>query len=397
MTTSILKGIKVLDLTRVLSGPHCCMLLGDLGAEVIKIEKPGTGDVTRANFPRYGGESTYFLAHNRNKKSITLNFRKEGAKEIFFEMVKDADIVVENFRAGTMEKMGCGYDKLKEINPGIILTRISGFGQSGPYADRACLDGVAQAMSGVMDNTGYPGQPPVMVGVYMADYAAALYAVIGTISALYARKNTGKGQVVDVALMDSAISFLHTAIPDFKLLNQEFTRNGNEDRYSWPANFYISKDNDQIYINAGLDNAFANLMKIIGKPEIAEDERYKYNEGRAKNRDFCDSLVREWVAQHSTEEVVAAVAEGGIPCAKVRGVREMVDDPQVNSRGMIREVDHSSAGKIYLSGPVIHLSENPLDIQLPPPLLGEHNEAVYKGMLGLSDEKYEELKKNKVI
>lgn len=394
-----LEGVKVLDLTRVLSGPHCCMILGDLGADVIKIEKPDGGDVTRSNFPRYKGESTYFLSHNRNKRSVTLDFRKPGAKEIFLRMAKDADVVVENFRAGTMEKMGLGYDVLKTVNPGIILTRISGFGQTGPYSDRACLDGVAQAMSGIMDNTGYPDQPPVMVGVYAIDYSAALYGVIGTLAALQTRARTGCGQVVDVALMDAAMSFLHTAVPDYKLLNKLFTRNGNEDRYLWPANFYLSKDGDQIYINAGIDGNFATLMKVMGRAELAADERYKRNESRAvpENRKFLDDLVKSWVAERSTEEVVKLVAGGGIPCAKVRNVAETLDDPQVKHRNMVQSVEHTGVGEIFLSGPVVHMSQSQLEIKLPPPALGEHNDEIYKGVLGLTDDEYEELRKTKTI
>ena len=231
-----LEGVRVLDLSRVLSGPHCGMILGDLGAEVIKVEKPGEGDMSRANYPRVHGESTYFLAHNRNKKSITLNFRKPGAKEIFLEMVRKADVILENYRAGTMEAMGLGFDVLKSVNPRIILTRISGFGQDGPYSNRTCFDGAAQAMSGLMDITGAEDGAPTMIGTYVVDYSAGLYAVIGTLAALRERDVTGEGQVVDVALLDAAVSLMHTSIPDYKMLGQVFTRKGNNDRYAWPAN-----------------------------------------------------------------------------------------------------------------------------------------------------------------
>lgn len=227
----LLEGIRVLDLARVLSGPHCAMLLGDMGAEVIKVEKPGEGDMTRSNLPKYKGESTYFMAHNRNKKSITLNFRKPQAKEIFLKLVEQSDIIIENFRAGTMEAMGLGYDVLSAVNPRIILTRISGFGQSGPYADRTCFDGAAQAMSGMVDITGDPSGVPYMTGTYIVDYTSALYAAVGTIAALRYAEQTGKGQVVDIALLDVAFSMLHTAVPDYYMLSQEMKRNGNNDRY----------------------------------------------------------------------------------------------------------------------------------------------------------------------
>jgi len=393
-----LEGIRVLDLARVLSGPHCAMILGDLGAEVIKIEKPGVGDMTRENYPRVkGGESTYFLAHNRNKKSITLDFRKEQSRNLFLELVKKSDIIVENFRAGTMEKMGFDYETLKKVNKRIILTRISGFGQDGPYSNRTCFDGAAQAISGLMDITGDEFGQPYMTGTYIVDYSSALYAVIGTLAALRQVEITGEGQVVDVALLDAAVSLLHTAIPDYKMLGQKFTRKGNNDRYAWPANIYKAKDGRWVYIHAGMDNTFSKIAKIIGHEEVLQDERYNNREGRARNKEYCDKLISDWVTTKPADEVVSIVASEGIPCSRVNDVTEMMQDPQVNYRNMIAEVEHPTAGKVYLAGPAIHFSKSEAKIQYAPPILGQHNNEIYGGLLGLSDEEIEELKKANVI
>lgn len=393
-----LEGVRVLDLSRVLSGPHCGMILGDLGAEVIKVEKPGEGDMSRANYPRVHGESTYFLAHNRNKKSITLNFRKPGATEIFLEMVRKADVILENYRAGTMEAMGLGFDVLKSVNPRIILTRISGFGQDGPYSNRTCFDGAAQAMSGLMDITGAEDGAPTMIGTYVVDYSAGLYAVIGTLAALRERDVTGEGQVVDVALLDAAVSLMHTSIPDYKMLGQVFTRKGNNDRYAWPANLYQASDGRWVYIHAGMNNTFAALMKIIGREELITDERTATREARAtaECRKFCDEIIGGWARQKTSDEIIAVVSQAGIPCAKVSNVPEMIADEQVAHRQMVRKVEHAVAGDVYVSGPVVHFSAQKSEIYLAPPMLGEHNEQVY-GEMGYTPEQIAALKEKGVI
>lgn len=392
-----LEGIKVLDLARVISGPFCCMILADMGAEVIKVEKPGSGDMARQNYPKVQGESTYFMAYNRNKKSITLNFRNPKSKEIFLELVKEADIVVENFRAGTMEKMGLGYDVLSKVNPGIILARISGFGQDGPYSNRTCFDGAAQALSGLMDATGAEDGPPTMIGTYVVDFSTGLYTVIGILSALRARDKTGKGQVVDVSLLDTAVSFMHTAITDYKLLGEKFTRVGNNDRYAWPANIYKAKDERWVYIHAGMDNTFSALMKIIGREDLLEDDRFSTREARAENKEACDEIIQPWVSTLPAKEVVEIVSKAGIPCSPVNDVIDMINDPQVNHRGMVASVNHPKIGDLYLTGPVVHFSDTKAKIHCAPPLLGEHNEKVYGELLGLSKEEIDSLYAEEVI
>jgi len=392
-----LKGIRVLDMSRVISGPFCAMILADMGAEVIKIEKPGSGDMARQNYPKVQDESTYFMAYNRNKKSITLNFRKPKSKEIFLELVKNADIVIENFRAGTMEQMGLGYDVLSQVNPRIILARISGFGQDGPYSNRTCFDGAAQALSGLMDVTGEENGPPTMIGTYVVDFSTGLYTAIGILAALQARERSGKGQVVDVALLDTAVSFMHTAITDYMLLGQKFTRVGNNDRYAWPANIYQAKDGRWVYIHAGMDNTFSTLMKIIGREDLLEDERFSTREARAENKEECDRIIQEWARTLPAKEVVDIVSNSGIPCSPVNDAIDMINDPQVNYRGMIAKVKHPKVGDLYLTGPVVHFSDTKAEVRCAPPLLGEHNEEVYTELLGLSKEDIDNLYADGVI
>lgn len=394
-----LEGIRVLDLARVLSGPHCAMLLGDMGAEVIKVEKPGEGDMTRSNLPKYKGESTYFMAHNRNKKSITLNFRKPEAKKIFLKLVERSDIIIENFRAGTMEAMGLGYDVLSAVNPRIILTRISGFGQSGPYADRTCFDGAAQAMSGMVDITGDPGGAPYMTGTYIVDYTSALYAAIGTLAALRHAERTGKGQVVDIALLDAAFSMLHTAVPDYYMLSQEMKRNGNNDRYMWPANIYPAKGNRWVYIHAGMEHCFKALMQHIGRPDVLDDPLHgatraarSSEEGRA----FNDELISKWTCQHEADEIIDAIAPLGIPCAKVNTIGEAMQDPQLHHREMVEKYRRADGEEVILAGSVVHFTETKFDSKMAPPKLGEHNQEIFSS-IGLSDADIAELHENAVI
>lgn len=394
-----LKGIKVLDLSRVLAGPHCAMILGDLGAEVIKVEKPGEGDMSRGNDPKYKGLSTYFMAHNRNKKSITLNFRKPEAKEIFLEMVKSADVVVENYRAGTMENMGLGYDVLSAVNPRIILARISGFGQSGPYSNRTCFDGAAQSMSGFVEITGEPGSSPYMAGTYVIDYTSALYSVIGILSALREAERTGIGQVIDTALLDCAVSLLHTAVPDYKIIGEEMTRNGNNDRYMWPANIYPAMNDRWVYIHAGMENCYKAIMEVIGHPEVLEDEKHgatRQARSSTEGKIYNDALIQAWTITKTAEEIVDILAPLGIPCAKVNKIGEIMEDPQLKHRNMIAPFQLKDGTEGALAGSALHLSGSEFQITLPPPELGEHTTEILKDM-GYDDSKIRELRDQNVI
>ena len=392
-----LSGLKVIDLSRVIAGPHCTMILGDLGAEIIKIEKKGEGDISRGYAPYYEGESTYFMTHNRNKKSISLNFRHPKALDILYSLIKDADVLVENFKAGTLEKMGLAPEKLLELNPRLVITRISGFGQDGPYSSKPCFDAVAQSLSGLMDITGFPDGAPTMIGTYVCDLASGLYAVIGTLAALQSRNVTGRGQVVDISLLDCACGLTHSAIINYYLLGQVTRRNGNQDRASWPATFYPSKDGKLVFIHAGQDPAFAQLCKMIGREDLLADPEYRHLTGRANHIKECDDIVTSWTTSKNYEEILKLCEEHGIPCAKVNDMEDMVHDEQLIYRKMIRQVEDKKFGTITTSGPVIKMSETNPDVYCTAPRLGEHNLEVYSEKLGFSEEEIKQMEEDGLI
>ncbi len=392
-----LEGIKVLDVSRVLAGPFCCMLLGDMGADVVKVERVGRGDDVRSVGDKVGGESLYYMMMNRNKRGVTLDFRNPRGIELLKSLVSEADILVENFRAGTMERMGCGYDVLREINPRLIMASISGFGQDGPYADYACFDMIAQAMSGLMDLTGEPDRPPVTTGTFLVDYASGIYAAFGILGALRAREATGEGQHVDIALLDTAVSFLITAIPEYLLLDKKMTRRGNRDRYAAPSNLFEAKDGRWVYIASATDSLFPRLLAVIGKTEILQDPRFVTNEARMRNVAASEAVLSDWVSERTADEVVEMVRGAGLPCAKVATIDEVVEDPQVRHREMLVEIEHPTVGRFPMHGLNVHYSQSRQSIRRPPPLLGQHNQEVYAEWLGLDDDTVAELSESGVI
>jgi CoA:oxalate CoA-transferase len=374
-------------------GPAVGAILVELGAEVIKVEPVG-GDATRQLL---GSGAGYFAMYNRNKKSVCLDLKNPRGLAIARRLAAGADIVVENFRAGTMEKMGCGYDVLKEINPRLIMASISGFGQDGPYADYACYDMIAQAMSGLMDMTGEPDRPPVTTGTYVVDYSTGLYAAFGILGALRARELTGVGQHVDVALLDTAVSFLITAIPEYLLLGKKMTRRGNRDRYCAPANLFRAKDGRWVFIASATDALFPRLLKVMGREEVLQDPRFAKNDARMKHVEESEALLADWVKVRTADEVVGLVRGAGLPCAKVATIDEVVEDPQVRHREMLVEIDHPTVGRFPMHGLNVHYSHTRQEIRRPPPLLGQHNAEVYGGWLGLDSSAVAQLKTKGVI
>ncbi len=392
-----LEGIKVLDISRVLAGPFCCMLLGDMGADVVKVERIGRGDDVRSVGDKVGGESLYYMMMNRNKRGVTLDFRNPRGIELLKSLVREADVLVENFRAGTMEKMGCGYEVLKEINPSLVMASISGFGQDGPYADYACFDMIAQAMGGLMDLTGEPERPPVTTGTFLVDYASGIYAAFGILGALRARDETGEGQHVDVALLDTAVSFLVTAIPEYLLLGKKMTRRGNRDRYAAPSNLFEAQDGRWVYIASATDSLFPRLLEVIGRTEILQDPRFATNEARMRNVEASEAVLSDWVIERPADVVVDLVRGAGLPCAKVASIDEVVEDPQVRHRDMLVEIEHPTVGRFPMHGLNVHFSRSRQSIRRPPPLLGQHNGEVYAEWLGLDSDAVEELAASGVI
>ena len=392
-----LEGVKVLDLTRVLAGPFCCMLLGDMGAEVVKVERTERGDDVRSLQPQVGGESLYFLVMNRNKLGVTVNFRHPQGPALLKELVRHADVLVENFRAGTMEKMGCGYETLRQINPRLVMASISGFGQDGPLSQDTCYDVIAQAMGGVMGMTGDPDGPPMMAGTFVIDYSTALYAVIGILGALRAREHTGVGQRVDVALLDTAVSFLITAIPEYLLLGKTMDRRGNRDRYCAPSNLFRAKGGKWVYVAAANDSLFPQLLKVMGHEEVLQDPRFATNDARMAHVEEAEEVLAKWVAGRTADEVVALVRGAGLPCAKIASIEDVVTNPQVRHRGMLVELEHPTAGRVPMHGLNVHFSNTPKQIRRPAPLLGQHNEDVYGRWLGFTPEHVSQLRSEGVI
>ena len=388
-----LDGIRVVDLSRFIAGPYCAMLLGDMGADVVKVEPPGRGENSRAFGPFVEGESLYTMVFNRNKRSLTLDLRSQQGKEVLRELLRTADVLVENYVPGTLEKMGFAWDVLKELNPRLIVTRISGFGQSGPLSGKPCFDVIAQTMSGLMDITGDPAGHPTMSGTYVVDYSTGLYAVIGTLGALQARSRTGDGQIVDVALLDSALSMLMTAIPEQMLLGRTMTRRGNRDRYGAPANTFPTRDGAWVHLAGAGEPMFRALLHIMGHDELAGDPRFEDNTARMQNVEELEELITAWTATLTVAELLGELQAIGVPSAKVASVSEVVDNAHLAHRGQILNMEHPKAGTVPMQGFSVQFGESPMRLRYPPPLLGEHTDAILAQWLAMTPERIVELRK----
>lgn len=371
-----LAGIKVLDLTRVLAGPYCTMILGDLGAEVIKVEAPGGSDDTREWGPPFaGGESAYYLCVNRNKRAITLDLKTDKGIEVIKELVKRSDIIIENFKHGTMEKWGIGYEELKKINPGIIHCSITGFGHNGPYKDLAGYDFIIQAMSGLMSITGTKESGPLKVGVAISDLVTGQYAAIGILAALQERSHSGIGQSIDISLFDSQISTLANVASNFLLSGKVPQRLGNQHPNIAPYQSLPTLDGEMA-VAVGNDRQFAKFVKVLGLAGLSEDERFTTNNKRLQYRDELIEILSERMKEKPTSEWLTLLREQGIPVGPINTIADMFNDPQVQARQMIREMDHPTAGKIRLTGSPLKLSRTPIEVKRHPPLAGEHTEEV---------------------
>ena len=393
-----LSGIRVLDLTQVAAGPFCSMLLADFGAEVIKIEIPKQGDALRKWGPPFiGGESVYFLGLNRNKKSMTLNLKSEKGREIFLELVKRSDVIIENFRPGTMEKLGLTYELLKSINPKIVYARISGYGQIGPYSKRGGYDLLIQGESGLISVTGEADRPPgAKVGVAIVDFGAGMYAAIGILLALLHRQRTGKGQIIDIALFDTAISWMLQPIGSYLATGKVPERSGTIHPVAAPYQAFKTKDDVYITIGCAVDEHWRKLCEILGVKELAEDPRFATNPKRVENREELTKKLSRIFLTRSRAEWLKILSEAEIPCAPVNTVDKVVNDAQVLYRQMLVEIDHPTAGKIKVTGIPVKLSEVTTQKMTPPPLLGQHTKEILHE-LGYGDEDIRKLEEEGVI
>ena len=381
-----LEGLRVLDLSRVLAGPYCTMMLADLGAEVIKIEPPGEGDDSRAFAPFIGNESAYFMSLNRGKKSIVLNLKNEKDKAAFLELVRIADVLVENYRPGTMEKLGLGYEELREINPRLVYAAISGFGHTGPYSQRPAYDMIVQAMGGIMSITGEPNRPPTRVGTSVGDITAALFGTIGILTALNVRNTDGTGQKVDIGMLDCQVAILENAIARYEVTGQAPKPMGSRHPSIAPFEAYPTKDYFVI-IPAGNDTLWAKLCNILGITQYIDDPRFKTNRDRVANVEILYDLLGEVTKTRTTDEWMDILETGGVPVGPINTIDKVVADPQVLAREMIVEITHPVAGPMKIAGNPIKLSDTPGKVSEPAPLLGQHTDWVLRDVLGWDDER----------
>lgn len=397
MYKGALDGVKVLDLTRVLAGPFSSMMLADMGAEVIKIEEPNKGDDSRQYGPFVNGESSYFMNLNRNKKGITLNLKSPEGKEVFRELVKQSDIVLENYRPGTMEKLGLGYDDLAKINSRIVYGCISGFGHYGPYKDRAGYDIIGQAMGGLMSTTGWPDGEPTRTGTAIADVLAGLSATIGLLAALRSRDITGKGQKVDVALVDSVVASLEIINQIYLVTGENPQRIGNRYESIYPYDSFKASDGNLV-IGCGNDKLFGLLCQVMNMPELATDERFDKNPKRVQRHAELKPIVSEWTKDKTVDEIVDLLLQAGVPAAPINTIDRVVRDPHIaEAREMFVEVEHPKAGKMKITGSHIKFSDTKAGVRKPAPLLGQHNTEVLSALLNLSEDKIKDLKEKGAI
>ncbi len=385
----ILEGVRVLDLGRIISAPYCAMLLADMGAEVIKVEKAGVGDDMRTM------SEFDFPTVNRNKKCVTIQFRSEEGKQLLRELIKKSDILLENFRPGTMEKMGFSYEEVKKINPRIIMASISGYGQTGPYRNRAAFDSIIQAVSGIMSVTGTKESGPVRSGAPMLDHLSALFTLSGVLMALYDRERTGEGRYIDVSMLDSAVPMLFTFIPEYSALGLVAGTVDTNAPTAVPSGTFKAKDG-YIYLNGGTPGLFKYIREIIGNEELMKEECLSQSY-RQQHYPEINNIVAEWVSNHTVDEVDQIMTAGGVPAGIVSTVDRVINNPQVQARETVVEIEMEGRGKVKFGGNPIKISGCPVDEFRPAHTLGQDNEEIYCGLLGLSVEKLEQLKKDQVI
>jgi crotonobetainyl-CoA:carnitine CoA-transferase CaiB-like acyl-CoA transferase len=377
-----LKGIRVLDLTRVLAGPYCAMLLGDMGADVIKIEEPGKGDDTRGWPPFAGGESTYFMSVNRNKKSITLNLKAPEGRDILKRMVRKSDVLLENFRTGTMEKLGLGYKTLAKVNPRLVYCAMSGFGESGPESHRGGYDLIVQAESGIMDLTGFADGPPVKVGNSIADLVAGMSGAHGVTLALLARQRTKRGQKVEIAMLDVMASLLTYQAGSYFNAGGKPTRRGNEHPSIVPYEVFKASD-AYLVIGAANDSLWERCCAALERPDLTKDARYATVSSRVQHRATLVPLLNEILGTRSADEWMKRLEAVGVPAGRIRTVAEVCESDHLKARGMHVSLPHPKAKTVRMMGVPIRMHATPGRARTAPPTLGQHTAGVLREVLGL--------------
>lgn len=397
-----LTGMRMIELGTLLAGPFAGRLLGDMGAEVLKVEAPGQPDPLRDwGHARYEGRSLWWPVQSRNKKCITLNLREPRGQALLLELVRVADVVTENFRPGTLERWNLGYERLSESNPGVVLARISGYGQTGPYAERAGFASVAEAMGGLRYINGFPGEAPPRTGISLGDSLAAMFAVQGILAALYHRDalgGDGRGQVIDVSLMEASFALLESAVPEYDRLGIVRQPSGTGLKGVAPSNIFKSRDDTWVVIAANQDAVFRRLCGAMGRPELADDPRFATHLARGEHQEEVDGIVAEWAAQHDAHEIDRILNEAGVVCGPIYSIAEIFEDPQFRAREMLVEHVDPDFGPYVGPGIVPKFSETPGAIRWSGTWEeGSHNEEIYCGLLGLSASELEGLREDGIV
>lgn len=399
-TPGALDGIRVLEVGTLISGPFAARLLGDMGAEVIKIEPPGSPDPIRTwGQAEVDGHHFFWTVHARNKKCITLNLRTPRGRELFLDLAEQTDIIVENFRPGTLEKWNLGYDVLRERNPGIVLVRVSGYGQTGPDAGKAGYASVAEAVSGLRHMNGFPGGPPPRLALSLGDTLAGMFAAQGALAALYRRTVTGEGQVVDVALTEACLAVQESTIPDYDAGGVIRGPSGTRLEGIAPSNIYRTANGSWVVIAANQDTVFRRLCAVMDQPELATDERFVDHVARGRNQDAIDAIIGEWAARRRPDDIIDTLSAAGVIAGPINTVADVVRDPQFQARGMLIDHYDEAAGRTVLGPGVIPLlSATPGGVRNAGPARpGQHNDEVYGQLLGLSPGQIGELTEDGVL
>jgi len=394
-----LTGVRILDLSRMVAGAYCSMILADLGAEVIKIEQPGIGDDTRQWGPPYiQGESAYFLSVNRNKQSLTLDFRKEKAQKIFRKLIRQTDVVIENFRAGTMEKFQLGYQDLKKLKPDLIYCSVTGFGLSGPYMDRPGTDPIIQATGGIMGLIGEPDGKPFRVALPIVDMTAGLYAHGAILAALIARGKDGKSHFIEISLLDTVLSLLLNLGSNYLLTGQPPKRHGNAHPSIVPFNVFQTKDR-QVFLSASSDSRWKRLCQVCGLDHLIDDPRFSTSGARMQHRAELERLLQDKLQEKAADEWMDLMDKSGagVPFAPINTLDRIFNDPQVIAREIVTEITHPVTGRIKLVGMPVRYDDSRGKVRLPPPRLGEHNREILVRLLGYNDQDVETLQEEGVI
>ena len=386
MVQRALEGIRVLDFTRVLAGPYCTMVLADLGADVIKVEREGLGDDLRQWGPPFmpDGESTYFLSVNRNKRSVVLDLKNETGRDLALKLARQCDVVLENFRPGVMESLGLGYEQLKEINPRLIYCSITGFGTTGPLADRPGYDVIMQGMGGLMSVTGEPEGTPMRVGVAIVDVVTGIYSSVAILGALQSRHRSGKGQRVDLSLLETCLAVMPNLTAGYLLAGAKPDRLGNGHPNAVPYKVFATRDGN-LTLAVGNDEHWRRLCEAVGHPELARDPRYAENHSRIARRAEVETLVSGWFARKRTDEWIELLSKTGVPSGPVYTIDRVLSDPQIEALGILKTLTHPTSGTLRVVGSPFHLSADDTEPYRPPPRLGEHTIAVLKEVLAVSD------------